>query len=220
MSWFSWKEVKDIIIAFVWWNWFWVEKYFEKYSCSWKAGKNVVNETNQPHEQVIRCYYSISEYTVAICTHILEATIRAYFRKAWHVCGINKRHILQNHGIIGVHRPPLNLGPPLIYLVGPLAILDRHINICGRPPNTSFLWSNFIYYPLTHQFEAITLGWIKTCVKWFWDNSLLMENIMNGHFKSEWTKILLCFFLTKVNIWKFSRIMHMNFSPEFLITVI
>ena len=32
------------------------------------------------------------------------------------------------------------------------------------------LWSNFIYYPLTHQFEAITLGWIKTCVKWFWDN--------------------------------------------------
>ena len=47
-----------------------------------------------------------------------------------------------------------------------------------------------------------------------------MENFMNGHFKSESTKILLCFFLTKVNIWKFSRIMHMNFSPEFLITVV
>ena len=28
------------------------------------------------------------------------------------------------------------------------------------------------------------------------------------------------FFLTKVNIWKFSIIMLMNFSPEFLITVI
>ena len=47
-----------------------------------------------------------------------------------------------------------------------------------------------------------------------------MENFMNEHFKSEWTKIVLRFFLTKVNIWKFSRIMHMNFSREFLITVI
>ena len=46
-----------------------------------------------------------------------------------------------------------------------------------------------------------------------------MENFVNGHFKSESTKIVLCFFLTKVNIWKFSRIMHMNFSPEVLITV-
>ena len=57
----------------------------------------------------------------------------------------------ENHGIIGVHRPPkilglpLNLGPPfipklqgspLIYLLEPLAILDPHINICVRPPNT------------------------------------------------------------------------------------
>ena len=35
--------------------------------------------------------------------------------------------------------PPLDTkapGPPLIYLVGPLAILDPHINICVRPPNT------------------------------------------------------------------------------------
>ena len=31
-------------------------------------------------------------------------------------------------------------------------------------------WSNFIYYPLTHQLEAITLVWIKKCVKWFWYN--------------------------------------------------
>ena len=30
---------------------------------------------------------------------------------------------------------------------------------------------------------------------------MLMENFMNGHSKSEWTKIVLCFFLTKVNIW-------------------
>ena len=50
--------------------------------------------------------------------------------------------------------------------------------------------------------------------------SVLLENFMNGHFKSEWTKIVLCFFLTKANIWKFSRIMHMNSSPEFLITVV
>ena len=66
------------------------------------------------------------------------------------------------------------LVPPFIYLVKLLAISDPHINICVGPlntcvalkqfnllpPNTLF-WSNFIYYPLTHQFEAITLGWIK-----------------------------------------------------------
>ena len=58
------------------------------------------------------------------------------------------------HGIIGVHRPPpkilgppppqiyappLNtkaLGPPLIYLVGPLAISDPNVNICVGPPNS------------------------------------------------------------------------------------
>ena len=74
-------------------------------------------------------------------------------------------------------------GPPLIYLVGPLAISDPHNNICVGPPKScvalkqfnllppnTLLWGNFIYYPLTHQFEAITLGWIKACVKWFWDN--------------------------------------------------
>ena len=43
-----------------------------------------------------------------------------------------------------------------------------------------------------------------------------MENFMNGHFKSDRTKIVLCFFLTKVNIWKFSRIILINFSPKFL----
>ena len=36
------------------------------------------------------------------------------------------------HGITGVHSPE----PLLIYLVGPLAISDPHINICVRPPNT------------------------------------------------------------------------------------
>ena len=81
---------------------------------------------------------------------------------------------IDNHGIIGVHRPPpppkfrspldtKALGPHLIYLVGPLAILDSHINICVGPINTcialkqfhllppnTLLWSNFIYFPLTH----------------------------------------------------------------------
>ena len=70
-----------------------------------------------------------------------------------------------------------------IYLVGILAISDPDINICVGPfnacvalkqfnllaPNTLF-WSNFIYYPQTRRFEAITLGWIKTCAKWIWDN--------------------------------------------------
>ena len=50
------------------------------------------------------------------------------------------------HGIIGINSPPppkfwfpLDTkapGPPLIYLVGPLAILDPYINICVEPPNT------------------------------------------------------------------------------------
>ena len=43
--------------------------------------------------------------------------------------------------------PPLDTkapGPPLIYLVGPLAISDHHINICVRPPNIHL-----------HCFEAI-----------------------------------------------------------------
>ena len=91
-----------------------------------------------------------------------------------------------------VHMPPpkllccpLNLGPPLIpklqvpLNLRPLAILDPHINICVRPrntcvalkefnllpPNTSF-WRNFIYYFLTHRFEAIALGWINIGVHW------------------------------------------------------
>ena len=67
-------------------------------------------------------------------------------------------------------------GPSLIYPVGPLSVLDPHIDICVGPPNTcvalkqfnllppnTLLWSNLIYYALTHQFEAVTLGWIKTC---------------------------------------------------------
>ena len=83
-------------------------------------------------------------------------------------------------------RSPLDIkapGPTLIYLVGLLAISDLHINICVGPPNTcvalkqfnlllpnTLFWSNIIYYLLTHRFEAITLGWTKTCVKWFWNN--------------------------------------------------
>ena len=92
---------------------------------------------------------------------------------------------------LGFIRPPLNLAPPLIRkLQIPLDLYGRtfsyfgpHINICVGssntcvalkqfnllPPNTLF-WSNFVYHPLTNWFEAITLGWIKTCVKWFWDN--------------------------------------------------
>ena len=48
-------------------------------------------------------------------------------------------------------------GPPLIYLIGPLAISDPHINICVGPPNTYIALKEFIiYYPLTHCFEAIS----------------------------------------------------------------
>ena len=54
------------------------------------------------------------------------------------------------HGIIGVHRPPLDTkapGPPLIYLVGPLAISEPHINICVRPPNTCIALKQFNLLP-------------------------------------------------------------------------
>ena len=40
--------------------------------------------------------------------------------------------------------------PPLIYLVGPLAILDPHINICLGPPNTCVALKQFNLLPLTH----------------------------------------------------------------------
>ena len=61
---------------------------------------------------------------------------------------------------------------------------------------------------------------IELNMKYLEGRSVLMENVMNGHFNSEGTKIELCFFPTNVNIWKSSRVMLMNFSPEFLITVI
>ena len=54
------------------------------------------------------------------------------------------------HGIIGVHRSPLDTkapGPPLIYLVGSLAILDPHINICVRPLNTCVALKQFHLLP-------------------------------------------------------------------------
>ena len=77
------------------------------------------------------------------------------------------------HGIIGVHSPP-----PLKYLGSlwyqssrsPLNLSGRtfsyfghpHISIHVQDPLTlALLWINLIYYPLTHRFEAITLGWIK-----------------------------------------------------------
>ena len=67
-----------------------------------------------------------------------------------------------SYDTIGAHKPPslkfrspLNLvplntkapGPPLIYLVGPLAISDPHINICVGPLTLALLSSNLIYYP-------------------------------------------------------------------------
>ena len=60
------------------------------------------------------------------------------------------------HGIIGVHRPLLKFsfpldtkapGPPLIYLVGPLAISDPRINICVGPPNTCVALKQFNLLP-------------------------------------------------------------------------
>ena len=38
-------------------------------------------------------------------------------------------------------------GPPLIYLVGHLAISDPHINICVRPPNTCIALKQFHLLP-------------------------------------------------------------------------
>ena len=44
---------------------------------------------------------------------------------------------------LGFIAPPLNFGPPLIYLVGALAISDPHINICVGPTNTSVALKQF-----------------------------------------------------------------------------
>ena len=38
-------------------------------------------------------------------------------------------------------------GPPLIYLEGPLAISDSHINICVGPPNTCIASKQFHLLP-------------------------------------------------------------------------
>ena len=55
---------------------------------------------------------------------------------------------LSYHGIIGVHRPPSKFRSPLdiktpgsqlIYLLGPLAILDAHINIYVGPLTLALL---------------------------------------------------------------------------------
>ena len=46
--------------------------------------------------------------------------------------------------------PPLDTkapGPALIYLVGPLAISDTHINICAGPPNTCVALKQFNLLP-------------------------------------------------------------------------
>ena len=54
------------------------------------------------------------------------------------------------HGIIGVHRSPLDTkapGPPFIYLVGPSAISDRHINICVGSPNICVALKQFNLLP-------------------------------------------------------------------------
>ena len=57
---------------------------------------------------------------------------------------------------LGFIAPPLNVSspldtkapdPPLIYLVGPLAISDPHINICVGPPNTCVALKQFNLLP-------------------------------------------------------------------------
>ena len=56
--------------------------------------------------------------------------------------------IMSHHGITGVHSAPHKiLGPPLIYLVGLLAVLDPYINICIGPPNTCVALKQFNLLP-------------------------------------------------------------------------
>ena len=64
--------------------------------------------------------------------------------------------LMDVHGIIVVYRPPPKFrspldtkapGPPLIYLVGPLAVSDPYINICVGPPNTCVALKQFNLLP-------------------------------------------------------------------------
>ena len=77
----------------------------------------------------------------------INITVLAYFLTDT----LNKQH-----DIIGVHSQPPKFrsphdtkapGPPLIYLVGLLAILDPHINICVGPPNTCIALKQFNLLP-------------------------------------------------------------------------
>ena len=68
---------------------------------------------------------------------------------------VNRKYII--HGIIGVHSPPPKIlgrpldikapGPPLIYLVGLLAILKPRINICVGTANTCIALKQFNLLP-------------------------------------------------------------------------
>ena len=76
----------------------------------------------------------------------------AFFLEKSHTCPYFLEHTLYIYipsyiyGIIDVHRLSLDIkapGPPLIYLVGRLAILDPHINICVGLPNTCVVMKEF-----------------------------------------------------------------------------
>ena len=100
----------------------------------------------------------------------------------------------------------------------------RRVNIVADQMHQKHLGQEYLSNPqinlcclLKMKMRTILNNNIEIKMKYLEGRSVLMENFMNGNFKSEWTKILLYFFLTNVNIWKFNRIMHMNFSPEFWI---
>ena len=125
--------------------------------------------------QIPVCHKAISKHSNLPKVHPLLTGESAPL-PPWHHWGsYTLTKILGSHLNLGPpwyqsSRSPLNLSVRTFSYFGPTCqymcrtpytcVALKQFNLL--PPNILFS-SNFIYYPLTHQFEAITLGWIKTC---------------------------------------------------------
>ena len=80
---------------------------------------------------------------------VFEVELRSYLYEVRHLTYMPSLGSIDPPKMLGSppkFRSPLDTkaaGPPLIYLVGPLAISDPHINICVGPHNTCVALKKF-----------------------------------------------------------------------------